>query len=90
MASSQPQDKRLLERAVRTGELSQAQLEQELSQLPDLAERVQPPAEEELEKLRSELGAESEARAERIERFLTEEPQVAVRPEPIPIDEADL
>lgn len=90
MASSQAQDKRLLERAQRRGDMSKSQVEEELSRLADLHESIQHPSEEEVERLRSELGAEREARAERIERFLTEEPQPPVRPEPIPIDEADL
>ena len=37
MASSQSQDTRLLERAIRQGELSQSEVEKELEKLPDLA-----------------------------------------------------
>ncbi len=90
MASSHSQDTRLLERAVRLGELSQSEVETELEKLPDLAERVEPCSEEDLQRVRAEFEAEGVARAERVERFLEEGPLPTVRAEPVPIDESDL
>ena len=90
MASSQSQDTRLLERAIRRGELSQSEVEKELEKLPDLAESVERSSDADVERLRAEFEAEGVARAERVERFLEEGPLPVVRPEPVPIDESDL
>ncbi len=90
MASSQSQDTRLLERAIRRGELSQSEVEKELEKLPDLAESVERSSDADVERLRAEFEAEGVARGERVERFLEEGPLPVVRPEPVPIDESDL
>ncbi len=90
MASSHSQDTRLLERAVRLGELSQSEVEKELEKLPDLAESVERCSDEDLQRVRTEFEAERVARTERVERFLQEGPLPTVRPEPVPIDESDL
>ena len=90
MASSHSQDNRLLERAMRRGDLSESEVAKELEGLPDLAERSVRDSEEDLQRLRTELETEGAARTERVERFLEEGPLPAVRPEPVPIDESDL
>ncbi len=90
MASTQPQDKRLLERAMRRGKLSRQEAESSSETHPDMADRLQQPNPEELEQLKEELGAEAVARKERIERFLEEGPLPEEKAEPVPIDENDL
>lgn len=90
MASPKSQDKRILERAVRRGDLTQAEISKQIAQAADLEERVEPRSEEEMERLRTELETESVARAERIQRFIEEGPLPTVRPEPVLIDESDL
>ncbi len=90
MASPESQDKRVLERAVRRGDLTQAEISKQIAQAADLEERIEPRSEEELERLRTELETEGVARAERIQRFIVEGPLPTVRPEPVPIDESDL
>ena len=90
MASPKSQDKRLLERAVRLGDLTQAEISKQIAQAADLEERVETRSEEEMERLRTELETEGVARAERIQRFIEEGPLPTVRPEPVLIDESDL
>ncbi|MEE9279171.1 MAG: hypothetical protein V3V67_03260 [Myxococcota bacterium] len=90
MAGSQPQDKRLLQRSLRKGDASQAEVDKQIAELPDLGERVEQRSEEELQRVRAELEVEAAARTERVERFQSEGPRPVLRPEPVPIDEADL
>ncbi len=90
MASAHSHDTRLLERAIRRGDLKESEVEKELETLPDLEERAEPHSDEDLERLQAEFEAERIARAERVERFLAEGPLPTVRPEPVPIDESDL
>ncbi len=88
MASTQPRDKRLLEREQRQGAASEARAEDVSA---DLSDRSQPQAdEEELAKLRGELEAEATARAERIRRMIEEGPPVEPKPEPIVLSEEDI
>jgi hypothetical protein len=60
--------------------------------LPDLAERIQPPSPEEVERLAKELELERTARAERIRRGMERAAQPVVpRPvTPIDLDDKDL
>ena len=90
MASSQRQDSRLLERAIRRGDVSESEVEKELEKLPDLEQRAEADSDEDLQRLRAELEAEGVARAERVERFVEEGPLPTIRPEPVPLDESDL
>ncbi len=90
MAGSQLQDKRLLRRALRKGDVSQAEVDKQIAGLPDLGERVERSSEEEIQRVRAELEAEAAARTERVQRFLLEGPRPVLRPDPVPIDEADL
>ncbi len=87
MASTQPQDKRLVERALRRGEAAPKADE---GALPDLAGEAQQPDQAEVARLREELEAEQIARTERIQRFIEEGPLPEVKPEPMLIDESDL
>jgi len=62
----------------------------ELSSFTDLAANVAAPSEEDLEKLRTELATEGEARDRRIERFVKEGPLKPVPRAVIPVSENDL
>lgn len=61
-------DKRLQERALRRHEVSREDLSKSHSKLPDGAESLRVPSDEDLEKLDEELRTESRVRAERIEK----------------------
>lgn len=74
-------DKRLLQRGVRKGKLSERELDQALDELPDLVDRIRHPSEEELETLREELVSEQQIRAERVQRILAE-PKDVPKPQP--------
>jgi len=82
MSVAEELDKRLVERKVRQGQLSQENLERNTKALPDLAQNVSRPDEEELERVREELELEQVARDRRIERALTE-PSEPVAPPPV-------
>ena len=88
MASTQPRDKRLLEREQRQGAASEARARDASD---DLSDRSRPAADqEELAVLRGELEAEAEARGERIRRMIEEGPPVEPKPEPIVLSEEDI
>jgi hypothetical protein len=73
---------------MRHGQLSRQELDGDSNELPDLADNVHRPDGEELERLRKELELERVARAERIQRALSEAheppPVLPVPPEPEP------
>ncbi len=80
-------DKRLEERKLRQGQLSQESVDRSTQALPDLAANVHAPDEDELERLREELVLEQRARARRIERALAEPSEPEAPPPPvIPIE----
>ena len=68
MSAAEELDKRLLERKFRQGQISRDNLERHTHALPDLAENVHRPDEEELERVRGELELEQRVRNQRIER----------------------
>ena len=86
MASVERLDRRLQEREMRHGQLSRQELDRDRNALPDLADNVHRPDEEELERVRKELELEGVARAERIQRALSEAheppPVLPAPPEP--------
>ena len=90
MASSRTQDKRLLERGLRKGDLTPEEVEKEVAGLPDLSESCEQPPDDDIEKLRAEFDTERVARNERVQRFLEEGPAPVIRPDPVPLDESDL
>ncbi len=90
MASKPLQDKRLVDRALRRGDLSRSDLEAAAQDLPDEGSGGEAPSQEDLDKLRSELETEGAERKARIERFMEEGPQPEEKPEPIPFNENDL
>lgn len=79
---------------MRHGQLSPQEVDRDSNALPDLADNVHRPDEEELERLRKELELEEVARAERIQRALTEEreppPAFPIPPEPEPETEPEV
>ena len=84
-------DKRLVSRLMRTGEIERADLSARLEGLPDLAEQTTGPTTENLPELRSQLEAEREIRAERIQSYLAEDKTVQPPPvEVTPIPESEL
>jgi hypothetical protein len=62
----------------------------ELASFTDLASNVATPSDEEVEKLRAELGPEREVRNRRIERFIKEGPLKPVPRAVVPVSENDL
>ena len=90
MASKQPQDKRLVDRALRRGELSRKDVDAAARELSDEGSGGEAPSEEDLEKLRSELELEGAERRARIERFMEEGPLPEAKPKPVPFNENDL
>ncbi len=90
MAASRTQDKRLLERGLRKGDLTRQEVEEEVAGLPDLSESCEQSSDADIEKLRAEFDAERVARNERVQRFLEEGPATVIRPDPVPLDESDL
>ena len=60
-------DKRLLERSIRKGELDAEGVREAGLELPDLADAVDRPTDDELAKLREDLASEKVVRDERIE-----------------------
>ncbi len=90
MASAHTQDKRLLERGLRKGDLTPTEVEKEIAGRPDLSESCEQPTDDDVEKFRVELEAETVARSERVQRFLEEGPPPVIRPDPVPLDESDL
>lgn len=90
MAPLRTQDKRLLERGLRKGDLAPEEVEKEVAGLPDLSESCGQPSDDDIEKFRAELDAERVARNERVQRFLEEGPAPVIRPDPVPLDESDL
>jgi hypothetical protein len=81
MASPLSSDKRLIERSLRKGEFTPADVKEASASLPDLAERVRPVTPEEIDELRSELIREHEVRCERIARRLEEGPPAPPKPQ---------
>ena len=86
MDPSKAPEKRLQLRELRKGKISAAELEKQAKALPDLADNVYVPSDEELEKLREELTAEHTARNERIQRALEGPPAPEPAPPPIPFE----
>lgn len=83
-------DKRLLLRGVRKGDLAEVELTKALDELPDLSDQIRQPGQEELDALREELVAEQSARAERVQRILSEPKDVPKPPvEVTPFTELD-
>jgi hypothetical protein len=78
---------------MRHGQLSRQELDRDSDALPDLADNVRRPDEEELERVRQELELEAVSRAERIERALLEPhespPVLPIPPEPEPETEPE-
>jgi hypothetical protein len=66
-------DKRLLDRSLRKAEARAGQVADQLGSLPDLADKLRRPSDEEIESLRQELAGESARRAEKIQRQLLED-----------------
>ena len=66
-------DKRLLDRSLRKAEARADEVADRLGGLPDLADKLRRPSDEEIESLRQELQSESSQRAERIGRQLLED-----------------
>jgi hypothetical protein len=83
-------DKRLQRRLERL-QKSSGQSDREASQLPDLADRIAPPSDEELEELKRALIAERPIREERVRRAVERQTNPEPEIEPvIPLDdEAD-
>ena len=78
-------DKRLQDRAQRKGGGAVEDISDVLDALPDMSDNLREVTGEELEQLRSELASEATARAERIQRRLTEDRSVGPKiPEPPP------
>jgi hypothetical protein len=94
MASVERLDRRLQERKRRHGQLSQEEVDRDSNALSDLADNVHRPDEEELERVRKELELEGVARADRIQRALTEPreplPVLPIPPEPEPEPEPEV
>ncbi len=83
MAAVEGLDKRLEERGLRQGQLSQKAVDESLAALPDLASNVHQPDEEELARVREEIEDEQRARARRIERALLEPSEPPPPPPPV-------
>jgi hypothetical protein len=66
-------DKRLLDRSLRKAEARAEEIASRVGSLPDLADHLRKPSDEEVESLRQELATESTRRAERIQRQLLED-----------------
>ncbi len=91
MAPADLQDNRLQQRAARSDQASRAKTEAAILAQPDMADNVQTPSAEDLEKLREELAAEQQARQERIERFAEErKAPPPPRPPVQPLSEAEI
>ncbi len=86
MAAVEGLDKRLQERELRQGQLSQKAVEESLRALPDLASNVHQPDDEELARVREELEDEQRARARCIERALLEPSEPPPPPPVVPIE----
>lgn len=65
-------DRRLQDRALHKGELSEEEIAHIVLELPDDAEGIGQPNAEDLDRLREELVSEASGRRERIERSLSE------------------
>ncbi len=83
MAAAEGLDKRLQERELRQGQLSQKALEASVQALPDLASNVHQADDEELARLRQELEDEQRTRSKRIERALRERNEPQPPPPPV-------
>lgn len=79
MSARHTTDKRLGERELLKGQVTEDQLRDEALQVPDSADNVEPPADEAIAALREDLAAEKVTRDERIHRSLTNPP-----PRPVP------
>lgn len=87
-APPQELDRRLQERRLRQGEISQRQIEELALAGPDCAGRMQGSSQEELEKLAEELAGEKRVRDERIQEALEKgEPAPTLQPPPAPLDD---
>ncbi len=83
MAAAERLDKRLQERELRRGQLSQKALEASVQALPDLASNVHRADDEEIARLREELEDEQRTRSKRIERALLEPNEPPPPPPPV-------
>ncbi len=83
MAAAEGLDKRLQERGLRQGQLSQKALEASVQALPDLASNVHRADDEEIARLREELEDEQRTRSKRIERALLEPNEPPPPPPPV-------
>ncbi len=89
MAAAEGLDKRLQERGLRQGQLSQKALEASVQALPDLASNVHQADDEEIARLREELEDEQQTRSKRIERALLEPNEPPPPPPVVPIEPED-
>ena len=89
MATDSLQDKRLIERAARKGDLAQVKQDALAAEAPDMAGAVRELAAEEIDALSEELEREQTLRAERIQRFIEEGPPAEPKPEIIPMSETE-
>ncbi len=86
MAAAEGLDRRLQERELRQGQLSQKEFEASVQALPDLASNVHQADDEELARLREELEDEQRIRSKRIERALLEPNEPPPPPPVVPIE----
>ncbi len=89
MAAAEGLDKRLQERGLRQGQLSQKALDASVQALPDLASNVHQADDEEIARLREELEDEQQTRSKRIERALLEPNEPPPPPPVVPIEPED-
>ncbi len=83
MAVAEGLDRRLQERELRQGQLSQKEFEASVQALPDLASNVHQADDEEIARLREELEKEQLTRSNRIERALLEPNEPPPAPPPV-------
>ncbi len=83
MAAAEGLDRRLHERELRQGQLSQKEFEASVQALPDLASNVHQADDEEIARLREELEDEQRIRSKRIERALREPNEPPPPPPPV-------
>ncbi len=83
MAVAEGLDRRLQERELRQGQLSQKAFEASVQALPDLASNVHQADDEEIARLREELEKEQLTRSNRIERALLEPNEPPPPPPPV-------
>jgi hypothetical protein len=81
-------DRRIQDRMLRERRITRAQVEERAGQLPDLADRVRTPSDDEIQAFADVLPREQEVRAERIERAL-ERAVAPPPPAPTPVTEFD-